>query len=147
MAPDFLKKPFQKIKDLNNAATGSRSSSPERRSIQAGEENEANGALVNGNAPHSDGKARKNDSKKANSRESSNGHPCSKKIDQSFMEVGPEDEAALYKPLSMNMSKRKGTYERFLFKDLDVQSKCPSTFLPRSGWARSTASLSKWEII
>lgn len=122
MALDFLRKPFQKIKDLNNAAVSSRLSITERR----GEKSKANGALVNDNVPHSGGKARRNDSKKANNRESLNGHSSSKNIDQSFMEVGPGDGAALYKPLSVNMSKRRGAYERFLFKDLDIQSKCLS---------------------
>jgi hypothetical protein len=135
MALDFLKKPFQKIKGSNKAPAGSRSSSFERRSVQAGEKNKANGALVNGNTPHSDGKVKGNSSKKANNRDSSNGHPCSKKIDQSFMEVEPEDGATLYRPLGMNMSKRRGTGERFLFKDLDMQSKCFSrSSFPEVGW-------------
>jgi len=54
--------------------------------------------------------------------------------DEKFIQEGPHDLTKLYKPFSMNMSKRWNHENRLLFKDLDLQSTPHlkiSPFVPR----------------
>jgi hypothetical protein len=56
-------------------------------------------------------------------RRSNSVKSMSKRRDEIFLEEGPEELTKLYKPLSMNMSRRRNYAERFSFKDLDIESK------------------------
>ena len=47
--------------------------------------------------------------------------------DEKFLQEGPPDLTKLYRPFSMNMSKRWNHEHRLLFKDLDLQSMAAPT--------------------
>lgn len=47
------------------------------------------------------------------------------KRDEEMIREGPEELVALYKPFSMNQSKRREYGERFNFTDLDIESENP----------------------
>jgi hypothetical protein len=66
---------------------------------------------------------KRSESRKRKSAQRKDWDATAKRIDPKFMEVGQDEGAMLYKPLSMNMSKRRGDSERFLFKNLDMTSR------------------------
>jgi hypothetical protein len=63
---------------------------------------------------------KRSESRKRKSAQNKNRDATSKRIDPKFLEVGEEVGVDLYKPFSMNMSKRREREDRFLFKNLDV---------------------------
>jgi hypothetical protein len=121
MSLHFLKKPFEKLKALNSPCSSSRNSSVDRLNGANGEKAGPNGKLSSGNSTEDTDS--RSQSKQRRSTVGGGAAP-SKKIDQKFKEVHPRDEGAmLYRPLSMNMSKRRENKERFQFKNIDIESK------------------------
>ncbi len=54
--------------------------------------------------------------------------------DERFIKEGPPELTKLYRPYSMNMSKRWNHENRILFKDVDWESMCPVAALVRTDW-------------
>jgi hypothetical protein len=122
MALNVIRKPLAKLKRLKQPSQSS------ERLYTDGQK--ANGtATANGPQKKHDAKEiaeerrKRSASRKRKNARHTNRDAVSKWINQKFMEMEEEDGAALYKPFSMNMSKRRENEERFLFKDLDVTGK------------------------
>jgi hypothetical protein len=124
MALNLIKKPLERIKNLDHSST---SASSESASVDG---EEANGPVKNNGMPKGRGskeiaeeRRKRSESRKRKSAQRKDWDATAKRIDPKFMEVGQDEGAMLYKPLSMNMSKRRGDSERFLFKNLDMTSR------------------------
>jgi len=151
----FLKKPFRKLKDLSNnnstvdktnnvdstpskvqginSATGSGTESPN------GKTNGSSTPITNGTSSpklNGDSKRQSRESiqaeraKKSMDRERAKNEKKKRESmarieDERFLQEGPPALTKLYRPYSMNQSKRWTHEDRLLFKNLDWESKCP----------------------
>ncbi|KAF4616183.1 hypothetical protein G7Y89_g15224 [Cudoniella acicularis] len=138
----FLKKPFRKIKDLsssNNPSSNNSSDSVTGTSASTTSTNVATGngisngtsngkALsLNGNSTSkrqsqeiiSADRQRRSMDKARTKAENKKRQSMARIKDEKFLEEGPPDLTKLYRPYSMNMSKRWNHEHRVLFKDID----------------------------
>jgi aspartyl-tRNA synthetase len=149
----FVKKPFKKLRDLNHssdsnntstdsvpsktegihsdATTGSSSNSTlPYGNVPSG--NVANRHATNSNSPNSRRRSQEiiNEEKKRPSRDKECQKAETKKRDtmtrvedEKFVHECPPELSKLYRPYSMNMSKKRTHENRILFKDIDFESK------------------------
>jgi len=151
----FLKKPFKKLKDLSNnnstvdtsnandsvpskveginSTTGSGTESPN------GKTNGSSSPITNGfSTPKLNGDSKRQSreilqaerAKKSMDRERAKVETKKRESmarieDERFLKEGPPALTKLYRPYSMNQSKRWTHEDRLLFKNLDWESKCP----------------------
>jgi hypothetical protein len=121
MALNLIRKPLEKLKSLNHSSASSRSASVDREKTNSTVK--LNGASKERrSAEIAEGRRKRSESRKRKSVQLNNRDAVSKRIDPKFMDVGQEEGAMLYRPLSMNMSKRREGAERVLFKNLDMTS-------------------------
>lgn len=142
----FLKKPFRKIKDIgsntpSNASSDTEGSKPEGVSVNTSvtsnsvRDGSANGSrtgfALNGNSTSKRQSAeiiaadrqRRSIDKARMKAENKKRQSMARIEDEKFLEEGPPDLTKLYRPYSMNMSKRWNKEHRVLFKEMDFQSK------------------------
>jgi hypothetical protein len=132
MALYVLRKPFAKLKSLKDPPGLSKSLYTNG--------DKANGTVVVNGAPKehvakdiAEERRKRSESRRRKSAQNKNRDATSRRIDPKFLEVGEEVGVDLYKPFSMNMSKRREHGDRILFKNLDmisersflVSSRCP----------------------
>jgi ergosteryl-3beta-O-L-aspartate synthase len=151
----FLKKPFRKLKDIGNSnsavdksiteksipskveginsSTGSGTDSPN------GKPNGASTPVTNGTStPKLNGdskrqsreailaeRARKSMDRERAKVETKKRESMARIEDERFLQEGPPSLTKLYRPYSMNQSKRWTHEDRLLFKNLDWESACP----------------------
>lgn len=140
----FLKKPFRKLKEKVRDSSTERGSNgaPETASSVSSVNGTGNGTPVNG---HTNGEAivtgntpdgsrrqsreiitqerqRRSIDKQRTKAETRKRESMARIEDEKFLEEGPEDMTKLYRPFSMNQSKRRPNENRALFKDLDFAS-------------------------
>jgi ergosteryl-3beta-O-L-aspartate synthase len=132
----FPKKPFRKLKELigtsNNNSSNSVPSKVEGTSGSSTPINSQNGS----GTPNGNGNGNGNDSKrqslgvdrkrqsidKARTKAENKKRQSMARIkDERFLKEGPPALTKLYKPYSMNMSKRWDQEKRILFKELDFK--------------------------
>lgn len=119
MALNVIRNPFAKLKSLKQPSGSSEWLHTDGQ--KANGTITASGAQKKHDAKEiAEERRKRSASRKRKNAQHTNRDTVSKWIDQKFMEVGEEDRAALYKPFSMNMSKRRENGERFLFKYLNV---------------------------
>jgi hypothetical protein len=165
----FLRKPFKKLKDLNINASGeesgdslpgrgSGSSTPKRSNSKlkfADDTRDASGTSTPDPRRRSrdliqEERQRRSMDKERLKAEQKKRQQLARIASDNFMREGPEEITSLYRPFSMNMSKRWNHENRQLFKELDFESQCcmrpfsahlanpqrreggPSHYLPRS---------------
>jgi hypothetical protein len=121
MALVILRKPFAKLKSLKDLSGLS-------KPLYANGD-KANGTVAANGSPKehvvkdiAEERRKRSESRKRKSAQNKNRDATSKRIDPKFLEVGEEAGVDLYKPFSMNMSKRREHEDRILFKNLDVIS-------------------------
>ncbi|KAH6680662.1 aspartyl-tRNA synthetase-like protein [Halenospora varia] len=140
----FLKKPFRKIKDIgsntpSNASSDTEGSKPEGVSVNTSvtsnsvRDGSANGSrtgfALNGNSTSKRQSAeiiaadrqRRSIDKARMKAENKKRQSMARIEDEKFLEEGPPDLTKLYRPYSMNMSKRWNKEHRVLFKEMDFQ--------------------------
>ncbi|KAG9230888.1 hypothetical protein BJ875DRAFT_138187 [Amylocarpus encephaloides] len=135
----FLKKPFQKIKDLGGPNDGGVLSKTEGVSgdatprslppygVTEGSGNESERfTLLNGNSIKRrsaefirETRQRRSIDKARAKAETKKRESMARIADEKFLEEGPPMLTKLYRPYSMNMSKRWNHENRILFKDMD----------------------------
>jgi hypothetical protein len=146
----FLKKPFRKIKDLASKDTDE-DSTPGKSEATSGastplsvtENGAANGhgpvvARLNGNStsghPSSEivraDKQRKSLDRARVKAENKKRESMARIDDEKFLEEGPPQLTKLYRPYSMNMSKRWNHENRLLFKNINFAGKNISSRSP-----------------
>jgi aspartyl-tRNA synthetase len=125
MAFKAIRKPFDKLRRLGPSTESSRTSSAETRSREKSLSAPPSG---NGSAhpkyrdPEDVAAERR---KKGGEQERKKAavrlqEAAAKRRDEKFLEEGPDESTRLFRPLSMNMSKRREYGERFLFEDLEI---------------------------
>jgi ergosteryl-3beta-O-L-aspartate synthase len=132
----FLKKPFRKFKDLNYNSSGIESgdnkgdASPRHSlsKLRFGESAEDSNGTTSPD-PHrrtrdliQEERQRRSMDKERLKAEQKKRQQLARLASDNFMKEGPQDVTALYRPFSMNMSKRWNHENRQLFKDLDFAS-------------------------
>jgi hypothetical protein len=138
----FLKKPFRKIKDLgkdkeddDSTATKTDGASGSSTPLSATENGAGNGRgnvipPLNGNSTSQRqsqdyvraDKQRRSLDKARIKAENKKRESMARIDDEKFLEEGPPELTKLYRPYSMNMSKRWNHENRVLFKDMDFES-------------------------
>ncbi|EKD18052.1 uncharacterized protein L3040_004048 [Drepanopeziza brunnea f. sp. 'multigermtubi'] len=130
----FLKKPFKKLRDVSShiSSDSKGSSSPTSSSSNGGTtpiKGHANGnpgasevdsrrqsrEVINAN------KERRSMDKQRAKAETRKRETMARIEDEKFLQEGPPDMTKLYRPYSMNMSKRWNHEDRLLFKDMDCE--------------------------
>lgn len=117
---DIIKKPFNKLKQLGDSRSASRSSSMDVA-------RDAAGSPSGVPAHHPDQatidaeKHKRDEETKRRKHEAKMEQDEFRKQDEKFLEEGPEELTRLYKPLSLNMSKKRNYELRFKLKDLDIE--------------------------
>lgn len=144
----FLKKPFKKLKEIgtpassNNTSTESVPSKTEGvdTALQNGYQKEEtktapSSAKANGTTTPDasvrrrtsiEDKQRRSLDRERQKAETKYRQSLARIESEKFMNEGPPELTKLYRPYSMNMSKRWNHETRVLFKDLDLNSKCYS---------------------
>lgn len=139
----FLKKPFRKLKDISHVASDSHPSKTDTDSTSNKSSNGTgtpNNGQANGNGKNANGsdvdsrrqsreiinaeRERRSMDKQRAKAETRKRETMARIEDEKFLEEGPADMTRLYKPFSMNMSKRWNHENRVLFKNLDFESMC-----------------------
>lgn len=132
----FLKKPFRKLKGINGSSNNSSDSIPGKEDGVSGSStpnNAINGTSTPiGNVDTPPGSKRQSldtDRKRASvdklrtKAENKKRQSLARIEDERFLKEGPPQLTKLYKPFSMNMSKRWDQEKRQLFKELDFKRK------------------------
>jgi ergosteryl-3beta-O-L-aspartate synthase len=136
----FLRKPFRKLKDFNPNSSGNGSSDSKGDAGTAGSPRHSLSKLRFGeSAEHANGttspdphrrtrdliqeeRQRRSIDKERLKAEQKKRQQLARIESDNFMKEGPQDVTNLYRPFSMNMSKRWNHENRQLFKDLDFAS-------------------------
>lgn len=117
---------FKKIKENISSKDASRDPSTERAGSASGTTTPTDSEHAN-NPKYRDRQSidadrhRKEQEKRIKRAESVKRHNDAAKKQEEFIEKGPAELTALFRPLSMNQSKRRQFGERFNFRDLDVE--------------------------
>lgn len=129
----FIKKPFEKIKSFGS----DRSRSQSRKSTDLahmngngnGTSSPANGESPNATSRNTEeierARHRRSEDKLRRKSQSKQRPDSVVRKDEKFLETAPEEMIKLYKPFSMNQSKRWDGQERFSLKDVDINSMSP----------------------
>lgn len=149
----FLKKPFKKLKDLHPGSPANSSdsekgvegvSTPRSVTFSNGKATPNNGTATSDQKRQSReiiaaDKKKLHDEKKHAKAEAKKRQSMAKIDDETFLKEGPPNLTKLYRPYSMNMSKKWNHENRILFKELDFASKSPrSASTSRRGLISST---------
>lgn len=135
----FLRKPFKKLKDLNINASGDESSggsapgTPKRSNSKLKFAEGTNDASGTTTPTEQDPRRRSRDliqeerqrrsmDKERLKVEQKRRQQLARIASENFMRDGPEEITSLYRPFSMNMSKRWNHENRQLFKEFDFES-------------------------
>lgn len=137
----FLTKPFKKLKDLNINASGDESegkrsgtSTPKRSDSKLKFAEGAASPSGTSTPPEShrrsrdliqEERQRRSMDKERLKVEQKKRQQLARIASENFMREGPEEITSLYRPFSMNMSKRWNHENRQLFKELDFERQCP----------------------
>jgi hypothetical protein len=140
----FLRKPFKKLKELNLNASGEESSdSLPGRGSGASTPRRSNSKLKFAEGVHDasgsqspdprrrsrdliqEERQRRSMDKERLKVEQKKRQQLARIASENFMREGPEEITALYRPFSMNMSKRWNHENRQLFKELDFARQFP----------------------
>lgn len=151
----FLKKPFRKFKEINGSSHNNSSDSiPGKEEGISGSSTPTN--AVGGSStpianvdtpPGSKRQSLDSDRKRVSvdkariKAENKKRQSLARIEDERFLKEGPPQLTKLYKPFSMNMSKKWDQEKRQLFKELDFKRKAsnskitePPLIEPRNGW-------------
>jgi aspartyl-tRNA synthetase len=144
----FLKKPFKKLGEKLGSSNDKNASDSD--SVPSKTEGVSSGSSANGaNTPLNNGngngntateskrqsreiiaadKKRRSMDKARTKAENKKRESMARIEDEQFLREGPPALTKLYKPFSMNMSKRWDQEKRILFKELDFKSKFSASF-------------------
>lgn len=128
----FLKKPFKKLKEINTSSNNSTDSDTPSKSegISTPVLNGSGTSTPNGDKRQSRDiieadRIRRSVDKERIKTENKKRQSMARIEDEKFIQEGPPELTKLYRPYSMNMSKRWNHENRILFKDLDLLSEFP----------------------
>lgn len=114
----FLKKPLEKIKSFKPSNSSSPRSSTEAVATPASSNASADNVHRKDPKEIEVERKRKSEDKQRRKSENAERQQEFRRKDERFLQEGPEELTALYKPLSLNMSKKWTHEDRFDFKNL-----------------------------
>lgn len=120
---DLIKKPFTKLKQLGGSGSPSRSSSMDVTRETADASPSSIPAHHPEQAQVDAAKHKRSEEAKHRKHEAKREQDEFRKQDEKFLREGPEELTRLYRPLSLNMSKKRDYEMRFKFGDLDIESR------------------------